>query len=239
MRIQSSFKDYYDYVAFEYGGGDPRVTYVRKPLDTVPNQKKEFINKELNCRLAQESYFVEFGLTSILFCGRCFHVVQSKKDYEEGKNNWELLTHEFLEKQREGLYKVERKGANYRYIDIKPTHWRYRSFYDSYARKVDEQLRPLHEQPVLPWVLRIHRAFEVPVLQWDDGRGTTPPMRDIPMLSKLGFPKYFPAAQVYQELALFVGNTLNTNPDITPPAKVSDKDRILQHGFDLKRSFRH
>lgn len=28
-------------------------------------------------------------------------------------------------------------------------------------------------------------------------------------------------------------------PDLVPPAKVADKDETVQHGFDIKQSFRH
>lgn len=29
MKIQSNFKDYYDYIAWQYGGGDPKFVYLR------------------------------------------------------------------------------------------------------------------------------------------------------------------------------------------------------------------
>lgn len=245
MIIQSKFKDYYDYVAFQYGGGDPRVVYARKPLTITPEIRKEF-NKEfyteyyeLRARLVEESSTCEFGLSTVLFCGRLFYIAETKEEFRGGKNNWQLLTPSFLDSLRNGEYTVERNGDNFKRINAKEVNWRYNTFRDYYVRKAYNQLKPLSEQPVIPWVLQLHRFFGAPVLQSSDGVCTSSPVKEIPILSRLGFAAHFPAEQVYQELALFMGNTLNTNPDITPPAKVSDKDRILQHGFDLKRSFRH
>jgi hypothetical protein len=42
---------------------------------------------------------------------------------------------------------------------------------------------------------------------------------------------------MYQEIAMFL-TSLRDNPDSLPPAKVSDKDRLTQKGFDAKISFR-
>lgn len=240
MIIQSKFKDYYDYIAFQYGGGDPRVVYARKPLKPSPEIQKVFSKDyRLQARVVEESPSCKFGVASLLFCGRLFFLAQPEKDFRGGKTNWQLLTPSFLDEQRGGEYSVVVDGNRYKRINSKQTNWRYNLLRDEYVRKAYDQLKPLTEQPVLSWALEIHRGLKAPIVQSSDGISTCSPVKEIPLLWKLGFPAHFPAEQVYQELALFVGNTLNTNPDITPPAKVSDKDRILQHGFDLKRSFRH
>jgi hypothetical protein len=41
MVIKSTFKDYYDWVAYKYGGGDPRVVYVRTRLKPAPRSGDE------------------------------------------------------------------------------------------------------------------------------------------------------------------------------------------------------
>jgi hypothetical protein len=61
----------------------------------------------------------------------------------------------------------------------------------------------------------------------------------LPRLGELGFAAIFSAEQAYQNLSYFVGNYLRDSADLNPPAAVSDRDRIVQHGFDLKKSFRH
>ena len=35
MKIISKFKDYYDHVAYMYGGGDPKIIYDRKPIKFI------------------------------------------------------------------------------------------------------------------------------------------------------------------------------------------------------------
>jgi len=45
IRIQSNFKDYYDYIAWQYGGGDPKFVYLRhRSVDTkkIMNGEGEF-----------------------------------------------------------------------------------------------------------------------------------------------------------------------------------------------------
>ena len=59
------------------------------------------------------------------------------------------------------------------------------------------------------------------------------------VLEDLGFASLMNAEQLYQDIATYITNVLRSNPDITPPVQVSDKDKIGQHGFDLKQSFRH
>jgi hypothetical protein len=58
-----------------------------------------------------------------------------------------------------------------------------------------------------------------------------------PKLSSLGMPGYLDPKQLYQELAMFVGNVLN--PVEQPPSNMKDIEKVASHGFDKKVSFRH
>jgi len=62
---------------------------------------------------------------------------------------------------------------------------------------------------------------------------------DIPILANLGVASLIKPEQIYQDIAYFIANTMNDSPDTAPPVQVADKDRIVQHGFDFKQSFRH
>jgi hypothetical protein len=62
---------------------------------------------------------------------------------------------------------------------------------------------------------------------------------EIPILANLGIPSIYKAEQLYQDLAYFIGNKMKDSPDLAPPVAIADKDRIVQHGFDLKKSFRN
>jgi hypothetical protein len=61
--------------------------------------------------------------------------------------------------------------------------------------------------------------------------------REIPNLGKLGFASEIPAEQMYQNISMFMAS-LRDSPDSVPPVSVSDKDRLVQKGFDAKISFR-
>lgn len=54
-------------------------------------------------------------------------------------------------------------------------------------------------------------------------------------LGSYGFANIKSAETMYQELSCFFGSLVSTEP----PIVVSDKDRLVAHGFDSKKSFRH
>lgn len=54
-------------------------------------------------------------------------------------------------------------------------------------------------------------------------------------LGSYGFANIKSAEAMYQELSCFFGSLISSEP----PINVSDKDRLVAHGFDLKKSFRH
>lgn len=58
----------------------------------------------------------------------------------------------------------------------------------------------------------------------------------VPVLKDIvGFPALYPPEQLYQDIAYFMGS-IREPP---PMSKLPDIDKVLQHGFDLKKSFRH
>ncbi len=61
----------------------------------------------------------------------------------------------------------------------------------------------------------------------------------VPILKDIGFNHVQSPEQTYQDISYYMANVLRENPDVVPPVKIADKDRIVQHGFDLKQSFRH
>lgn len=62
---------------------------------------------------------------------------------------------------------------------------------------------------------------------------------NIPCLNDIsGFSQRIPPQTAYQELYYFIINIINNNPDVIPPVEVNNTQKIIQHGFDLKQSFR-
>ncbi len=62
---------------------------------------------------------------------------------------------------------------------------------------------------------------------------------EIPNLGELGVASFYPAEQLYQDLAYFIGNTMKDSPDTAGPVVIDDLTRLQQYGFDKKVSFRH
>ena len=58
---------------------------------------------------------------------------------------------------------------------------------------------------------------------------------NIPVLSEVGFPSIMPAEQCYQNIAFYIANMLTKQEQ---PSSMTDKEKVVSHGFDLKKSFR-
>ncbi len=90
-----------------------------------------------------------------------------------------------------------------------------------------------------PLVLELHKQVSAPVFCFVTVWNGCYIDDIIPKLDVLGIPSVYPAEQIYQDISYFIGNTLTPSPDTVVPNISSDKEKILQHGFDLKQSFRH
>lgn len=88
--------------------------------------------------------------------------------------------------------------------------------------------------------LELTRAAKQPVLLLESGGRYVSIHRRVPQLTKYSVHDHISAELIYQKLEYWFGNQQFTpSPDLSPPVTISDKDRIVQHGFDLKKSFRH
>jgi hypothetical protein len=63
--------------------------------------------------------------------------------------------------------------------------------------------------------------------------------KNIPVLSEYGVAHYIQPEQLYQDIAYYVSNKMVLSPDLEVHDNMTDKEKIVQHGFDLKQSFRH
>jgi hypothetical protein len=53
------------------------------------------------------------------------------------------------------------------------------------------------------------------------------------------FPSLISPQQMYQDLAMFMGNRMKDTPDVQPPVELNNRQKIVKAGFDLIQSFRH
>jgi hypothetical protein len=86
---------------------------------------------------------------------------------------------------------------------------------------------------------KLHKETKQPVIAFDYGAGGLYVRNFVPKLVELGFGSIIPPEELYQNIEWYFANVINHGVDINPPVLLSDTDRITQHGFDLKQSFRH
>ena len=218
MKIISPFKDYYDWVAGKYGGGDPRLVYKRTKIqgqntkdhviyDIVSGRSYELSSLNANrYRLGKSTY----SFNILIFCGRQYLVVKI-----DGATN--ILS----EEKHPDLWKILNKPSKgIASLLVKHTSI---DFYLGKQTQFAENLCKQYDQPVLLIV---------------DDLGAVVSNR-IPVLQDVGFASIMSAEQCYQEISHFLGNVLRENPDTKPPVEIDDKYKIIGAGFDTKTSFRH
>ena len=228
MIIKSQFKDYYDYVAHLYGGGDPKVVYPRRPLTHLLDEsnKIKVMTSTENFENLPHRYYYHYDRISPnvhfkwLVVTSKYYLLCGMSDVEGGFIRWKVFNKQ--DHPKDWAYLIENKSSWMR---------QRREFYFGY------------ETPAL---LEVSRALKEPVFcitgieRKHKQNGCIVTVEEIiPNLGLLGMPSLISPEQMYQDIAYFVGNKIHVSPDLAPPVKVSDKDRIMQYGFDLKTSFRH
>lgn len=222
MKIVSQFKDYYDHQAHLYGGGDPKIVYLRnrlKPLVQLGSM-----------HYVEEMLYVDYPVKRdlrVLQTGLARDSIECKYLCVAGKYFLCMGNHEL-----EVLDPIKHP-IQFGHL----TRKRYFSQVQTYETLVGV------EDPDL---VGLSRAVGAPVFviegyiyDWRTKKTRLTIRTEVPILGDLGLPAIYPAEQLYQDLSYFIGNKMKDSPDLQPPTVLSDKDRIVQHGFDLKKSFRH
>jgi hypothetical protein len=234
MKIISNFKDYYDFVAHIYGGGDPLNIWVRKDTSSPPFAGANFVTFDTisvkDTGLSSKSWEKkgESWGWQMEFC------VLNGKAYPTLKK-W--TCNETLRKWTRN----EQTACIYESWKILKTNHPFVDFYLQHNNKRYSSLRA--EEQIEKWLnpkesvqlIEISRQLKQPTFIM---LGRNSVYGQLPRLGELGFAALFSPEQAYQDLSQFVGNHLRESPDVNPPVTVSDRDRILQHGFDIKKSFR-
>lgn len=221
MKIKSNFKDFYDFIGNQYGGGDPKITYLRHKIDIGSIEGKVTALPDENCT---PNFMYHYKW--LIICGRYYLLLKPSASHPKYKHvkYIEEPWHYLDETKHADIYSffVTKK---------KPKHsFQAGCSYQDYIGRYSEEL------------VRISRIIDAPVfcithtVRWskdvflDD---------NVPILSSYGIPSLISAQQMYQEIAYFISNKMCENADIKPPVIVSNKDLIVSKGFDLNQSFRH
>lgn len=217
MIIKSKFKDYYDHVAHLYGGGDPNILYIRGKIKT------ENLLVQTSDAIKRGNYNHYHGVWKnyetqwISVVGKYYMLIR-RNEYDI-RGEWKLIN----EKDFPDQYAE--------YIKPRPT--------TSWNKDVDQNRGGMDKV-----LAEISRKIQEPVFSFElystyNSRHVAHISENIPILGDLGFASVIPPEQMYQDIEFFMTNVLRESPDTKIPVIISDKDRIIQHGFDLKQSFRH
>ena len=238
MRILSKRKDYYDQVGNIYGV-DEKVIFDRNKK--LPAKVRLVMMDEAPIPLRQPVTYYQFGsrfstefltecqmdniqgFTTVSVCGKPF-IVAKKGGIFEG--------HEYIEP----YYEVP--SDTIMHLGFSP---------NPYAGKSVKYLERIHKEIGSPifmlWNFSGVRGSASPLtydftLSDRYGQLVVP----IPILDNIkGFAKLYPAEQLYQDISYWISNVLNVSPDVQPEGAPpqTDKEKIVAHGLDLKKSFRH
>lgn len=223
MKIVSNFRDYYDHQAHLYGGGDPKVTYERLAFDRHSNNQLAAFTVDTAYDVPRVPEFYahrnEYQFKWLVVMARKFLLVQTRGVGDTPPGSWRVVNakeHPLLAQRTE----PERRRKRFL--------WENNSAGDYMGRYVVDSL------------LTLSKDLRAPVFSYSSmGYHRILVDRNIPILGDLGLAAVYEPQQLYQDLAYFMGNTLRGSPDLAPPSTMTNKERIVQHGFDLKQSFRH
>lgn len=234
MRIQSAFKDYYDYVPFLNGGsGDPKIFYDRSRF--LPNFRED--GPSILEFKVPEAFF-PFWLPTL---GQTWRMTNEKWDWALKwvcvAGNFYLSFDRNSKDANSDSFSLLSEGDPC-FTDFQK---RFERMYN--GRECLVTLKEVTKGKPSQALVQLSREvgspvfFIAPSLSRKDQK-IARVSNETPILKDLGFSKVVSPQQMYQDISYFVGNTLNECPDSSPPEKVSDSVRLVQRGFDPKLSFR-
>lgn len=211
MKLHTDFRDYYD-AAVGYGVDD-KVHYNR-------------FAKEAEIRLRSPFDFPSFENAGLLgFCGAIYPFIEIRKYnhrtgcYDYDSENLEVVERFFAYSFEEYKRRMD-EWVNYTdavYIDHS-RRLKLKHFFIDWNYQDDA---PFIEHKVPVWAVKLSRPSNLGLLN--------------PRLKDYGFDRLKDAYAAFQEISVYLANILVEQKET---AKIEDKFRIEQHGFDSKKSFR-
>jgi hypothetical protein len=229
MKIKSSIHDYYDWVAHQYGGGDPNLVYMRDrivPLGvektpwgtihtehgfTFPDAFRKSLSQYWD-ELGGDTPRVRYGSVYHFHRTECRMIVVCGRVYLVTRNGPVTREVTGFEEENFGPWQVHSEG----------TVGRDRSYDKWSIGDPGIELGVFNED-----AYQLSRLVHAPVfeVQWKEI-----PAR-VPVLGELGFAAVIDATQMYQNIAYFLGllNEDRARANM-PPATQTDVDKAVSHG---------
>lgn len=252
MRIISKWQDYYD-GGMAYGQ-DRSITYVRDRTNIVQEDRRprhevtqgvvdwSEVTRHVRAPgtigpklLSREEPRYRYGWGSrdvahgcVFFCGKSYpfyvieKVVKTPRYIGKMRTDHEERTVVFSwDKDFDGLV---------RQAHVSRDHGPYRDWLDANMGRDNPEVNLQHRSPVVLWM---PGGF----LLKEGGYGTLDSALIVnPKLAEIGFQKVVDPYTAFQEISMFIGGVLGENLD--PPSPMTDKQKVVSHGFDPKYGFR-
>lgn len=254
MKIISNYKDYYDYLAYQYGVDD-NIIFERNRVIPIGDNIKiygipasdkinedgtipEHCHQRGNFSLSNVFYYEYNGkrcqFEQVSIVGTIYYYLL---EYDGEKGNFLMR----MPKNEDFniYYQWRKKIGNNRGQVAWPEIWGGRKNFKHLQSRVKGIIQP--DEPRLPYDIpvRLHQELKMPIL-WKSS--TLPDGQEcllMPMLSKIrGFGGVCPPDSIYRNIYNFL-QQMRSSPDSEPPVSVDNESQIIKHGFDLKQSFRH
>lgn len=229
MKIISKFKDYYDYMLEKYGI-DNKIIFnrniIKKTLSIKPST--------LHCIYSMKPV-CEYKI--LVICGKIY-VIKIKIIYDKNKerlnncvknSDFSLLTREDLEDDK--IFNEVSQMLQYiiKESDIK-----------NKEKKKDLFYYKLMNGNFSPAMVDISIDINAPIFiinGWTNRNSSINIEEYVPKLMDIkGISGILPAETIFNDIAFFISNVLtNRKKDVS----ISNKDKIIKGGFDLKTSFRN
>lgn len=220
MLLLSNFKDYYDYM-IGITGVDEKIVYNRG------NIKNNIIDKRYDgfpkCPHTKKHH--DYYILSI--CGKKYTLICDKKENSDIK----YISGCFLKWSDLRLITMKDLEDTAIYSDVSDK-WYYWFSNDINYKKIEKTYEGLHNKSDSD-LIKISKEINTPVFLITS---TINIYDKTPILSQIGgIPGMLPADKLFHDICYFISNTLNNDKEII---EISNKNKILKAGFDLKTSFR-
>jgi len=221
MLLLSNFQDYYDYL-IGITGVDPKIIFHRKKLKEIKFNENLNFNLSHYDRKSKDTYYV------LSICGKRYFIKSKKEHWDFKWSDFHLITKKDL--ADDNIFTDVRHFIEPRYFFHKSIKLK--------KDKINDLFNKLHGVYDVGLV-NISKKINIPIFVIvSNNRNSitlhenSPKLKDIKGISKILEPK-----QLFNDISFFIANVLNdSNPDII---QISNKDKIIKAGFDLKTSFRN
>lgn len=254
MKILSNYKDYYDYLAFQYGVDDG-IVFKRNKVIAIPHDLKYIdlpLCESLNDKPTipqNQPYTQHFGSTNWYYYETNNKICQFECVSIVGTIYYYLYEYDKIKKSAK--MRIPKKEDYVEYVNWrKKVHQQvlgHPLWMDIYAGEWTYNKKEFQMGIVPPDINEytyeidrsLHKKLGVPILWKYMERNESNRALVMPLLSNIsGFSGLYPAEKIYRDIYNFL-QKLRDTPDTRPPLEVDNMTKIVKHGFDLKKSFRH